>query len=423
MDILNQIAESKKKRIPSFYEAIKRRGVIAEIKKKSPSAGEIKQVDVVAQAKKYERAIAVSVLTDASYFGGSLDDLNRVRESTSLPVLRKDFIVERGQLTEVRSSAVLLIVAILQEETASFIRLVEELSLDALVEVNNEKELEIALTAGASLIAINHRNLRTFEVDPQTSLRLAPLIPQGVLKVAASGIYSIEEARNYFDHGFDAVLVGEALMKSSNPSRMIELMKRQVKICGVTDPETAYFAALQGASYVGLVFHQESHRYVDPSQGKQIAEGARKGGAIPVGVFTHQSKEEIIAIAEEVGLTHLQLHGDRARESYLDFPSHYTLIYVVEVDEKGSYEIPQGLNQEKDYVLYDSMTPGKGVSFLQAEWKPCKEYPFFIAGGITPLNVKEKIAHFNPDGIDVSSGVEKGGVKDKQLIEALIRKC
>ena len=423
MDILSEIARTKIKNLPSFYEAIKRRGVIAEIKKKSPSAGLIKEVDVVLQAKKYERAIALSVLTDEVYFGGTPEDLNRVRVKTTLPILRKDFIVEPSQLTEVRSSAVLLIVALLGERTREMIELLDELQVEAVVEVNHEKELKIALEAGAKILLINHRNLRTFEVDPEVSLRLLPLIPKGILKIAASGIHSVEEGRRYFDAGFDAILVGEFLMKAQNPSRMIELMKRRVKVCGIKDPEMAYSAAVAGADYIGIVFHKESKRYVSPQEAKKIAEAARLGGAIPVGVFTQQSSREILEIADIVGLTHVQLHGEKARESHSLLPPEYVRFYAVEVDEKGHYQMPEGLDSQRDFLLYDSKTPGKGVSFIKEGFIPHRDYPFFIAGGINPLNVREVIKALAPDGIDVSSGVEKEGRKDQHLIEALIEQC
>ena len=423
MDILSEIAKTKERTLPSFALAIKRKGIIAEIKKKSPSAGVIKEMDVVLQAKKYERAIAISVLTDTPYFGGSVEDLNRVREEVSLPTLRKDFIITPSQLTEVRSSAILLIVALLQEKTGEMMHLLQELKVDALVEVNNEAELKTALKAGASIIAINHRNLKTFEVDPGLSLRLLPLIPQGVLKVAASGIHSVKEARRFFDAGFDAILVGEALMKSENPNRMIELMKRRLKICGVTDPLIARFAAEAGADYVGLIFHKDSKRYVTLSQAKEVALAARLGGAIPVGVFTDHSKEEILAISEEVGISHIQLHGKTAREAHASLPPQYTRIYVIEVDEKGNYEPPPLLNKERDHLLYDSKSPGQGKSFNKKGFIPHPDYPFFIAGGVTPLNVKGMIQEYDPDGMDVSSGVEIEGKKEKHLIEALIRQC
>ena len=195
--------------------------LIAEIKKASPSAGLIcEDFDPVAIARQYERggARCISVLTDERFFGGSLKHLVTVREAVTLPVLRKDFILDGIQLLEARAwgaDCVLLIVAALdREQLAGLTAETRELGMDALVEVHSKEEVETALWAGADMIGINNRDLRTFEVSRDTTRRLAPLISEGVVVVAESGIGSPLEVRELKACGVDAVLVGESLVRS-----------------------------------------------------------------------------------------------------------------------------------------------------------------------------------------------------------------
>ena len=171
----------------------------------------------------------LSVLTDEA-FSGSLNDLHAVSQALpGCPILRKDFIVDLRQLQESKrygATAVLLIVAVLGEETALFLKEAEKLGLDVLVEVHDEEELQIALNAGARMIGVNNRNLSTFEVDLAVAERLAPLIPSHLIKVAESGIHTHEDAQRMRKSGYDAVLVGEALVRSENPKNLIEELRR-----------------------------------------------------------------------------------------------------------------------------------------------------------------------------------------------------
>jgi indole-3-glycerol phosphate synthase len=194
--------------------------VIAEIKRRSPSRGEIRpDLDPLACAKAYAEngAAALSVLTDGRYFGGSLGQLGAVRGAVDLPILRKDFVVDAYQLDEARvagADAVLLIASALQPaELRALRRRCDELGLDALVEVHDEAELETALAAGADLVGINNRDLKTFEVDLAVSERLAPRVPKDVVLVAESGISRYADVERLERAGAHAVLVGEALMR------------------------------------------------------------------------------------------------------------------------------------------------------------------------------------------------------------------
>ena len=234
---LAQLERALKSRPPSrgFAAAIRRPGklsLIAEIKKASPSAGPIRPgADVVEVAKIYAGAgaQAISVLTDSKFFSGSLKDLSAVREKVSVPVLRKDFLIEEYQVVEAAAAgadALLLIAAILDRPALKrLIGLARDLSLDALVEVHSEPELEQALEAGAEVIGINNRDLKTLQVDLETTQRLIGRIPAGRLRVSESGIRSRADVEFVQRQGADAILVGEELMGSADPAEKIkELM-------------------------------------------------------------------------------------------------------------------------------------------------------------------------------------------------------
>ena len=207
--------------------------VIAEVKRRSPSKGDLADIpDPAALARSYAAggADAISVLTEARRFNGSLDDLRAVRAAVDTPLLRKDFIVTGYQLLEARAAGadlVLLIVAALDDATLA--RLHDEaraLGLTVLVEVHDEREIERALAVGAELVGVNARNLKTLAVDPDTFGRLTGLVPEGVVQVAESGIAGPADAARYAAEGADAVLVGEALVKDGDPSAAVAAMRQ-----------------------------------------------------------------------------------------------------------------------------------------------------------------------------------------------------
>jgi indole-3-glycerol phosphate synthase len=215
-------------------ESAERPRVIAEIKRRSPSRGEIRpDFDAVACARAYATAgaAALSVLTDERYFGGSLALLTQVREAVSLPLLRKDFILDAYQVDEARvygADAVLLIAAALDPSALrSLAAHAEAIGLDALVEVHDERELEAALAAGADLIGINNRNLRTFEVDLGVTERLAGKLPEGCVVVSESGIFTSRDWERLEAAGAHAFLVGEALMRESDVGAALRRLRRK----------------------------------------------------------------------------------------------------------------------------------------------------------------------------------------------------
>lgn len=199
-------------------------GVIAEVKRASPSKGRLAEIDDPAQlAKDYEAGGArwISVLTEQRRFGGSLDDLRAVRCAVDIPVLRKDFIVTSYQLWEARAhgaDVVLLIVAALEQNAlVSLIERTRSLGMTPLVEVHDAEEVDRAVDAGATIIGVNARNLKTLEVDRGTFARLAPRIPDPCLRVAESGVRDPRDLIAYAEAGADAVLVGESLATSCDP--------------------------------------------------------------------------------------------------------------------------------------------------------------------------------------------------------------
>jgi indole-3-glycerol phosphate synthase len=207
-------------------------GVIAEFKRRSPSAGTLREhADVGEVVSAYERggASALSVLTEGPNFDGSLEDLRGARAACDLPILRKDFIVDRYQLYEARlagADAVLLIVAALQSsELESLHDLARALGLDVLVEVHDREELLGALSLGADMVGINNRDLRDFSVDVERTERLLGEVPAGVTVVSESGIATAEQLRSLEDAGVHAVLVGELLMRSVDPEAALRALR------------------------------------------------------------------------------------------------------------------------------------------------------------------------------------------------------
>jgi indole-3-glycerol phosphate synthase len=205
--------------------------VIAEVKRSSPSRGSLAPIDdPAALARQYADggAAAISVLTEQRRFGGSLDDLRTVRAAVDVPLLRKDFIVTPYQLWEARAAgadlALLIVAALTQPELYALLEVTAEAGLTALVEVHDEGEVARAVAAGATLVGVNARNLKTLDVDPDTFARLAPAIPDDVVTVAESGVRGPDDVSRYATAGADVVLVGEALVTGADPREAVQQM-------------------------------------------------------------------------------------------------------------------------------------------------------------------------------------------------------
>jgi indole-3-glycerol phosphate synthase len=248
---LGRIQESAERRRASkldrrdFAAALARPGlgVIAELKQASPSRGLLcadYRPREIAAGYENAGAVALSVLTEEQFFRGSLDHLPVVRQATALPVLRKDFIVDAYQVYEsvvAGADALLLIVAALgDKDLRELIELSNGLQIAALVEVHSEEELERALQGGARIIGVNNRDLRTFEVDLGTSLRLRARIPRGCVTVSESGIGTASDLQRLADAGFDAVLIGERFITQPDPGKALsELFARHESRAGIDE--------------------------------------------------------------------------------------------------------------------------------------------------------------------------------------------
>ena len=202
--------------------------IISEVKRSSPSKGELAQIpkpEVLAQTYEKAGAAVVSVLTEQQRFGGSLSDLQAVKANIGIPVLRKDFVVNEYLVNETRAygaDLMLLIVAALDKsELRDFYQLAEALGMQVLIEVHDQGELETALDLNPKIIGVNSRNLKTLEIDLGNFARLLPLIPSHIYKVAESGISTIDDVKMARSAGADAILVGETLVKSGDPFKTI----------------------------------------------------------------------------------------------------------------------------------------------------------------------------------------------------------
>lgn len=181
-----------------------------------------------------------------------------------------------------------------------------------------------------------------------------------------------------------------------------------IKICGITSPEMANFAALAGADMIGIMQHRKSKRYVSTSLGAEIALAASEGGAEPVAVFFDENEEEIFSISKKMNVKRIQVYRKKLP------PSSFKIIYAD--------FIPDEIQKENDYLLFDSSKPGSGISFDWSQFKkPPEGMKWFLAGGLNAGNVRKALLELNPDGLDTSSGVEVEGKKNKDLITEFIQ--
>jgi indole-3-glycerol phosphate synthase len=231
-DLAELLADQPPARDPMPAFAAPGLSVIAEVKRRSPSKGDLATIpDPAVLAREYAAggADAISVLTEQRRFSGSLEDLRAVRAAVDTPLLRKDFVVTGYQVLEARAAGadlVLLIVAALDDsQLRDLAQQAAELGLAVLTEVHDEAEVERALAAQARLVGVNARNLRTLEVDPDTFGKLVGLLPDDVVKVAESGIGGVEDARRYAGQGADVVLVGESLVRGGEPRAAVAAMR------------------------------------------------------------------------------------------------------------------------------------------------------------------------------------------------------
>ena len=377
-----------------FRDALARPGLaaIAEIKRRSPSAGDLRpDADPGVLAREFERAgaAAVSVLVDER-FAGSVEDLRAARQESSLPLLAKGFFREQDELEELKrngADAVLLLLRDLDDAQAvQLLTAARELGLDALVEAHDANELERAVALGADPIGVNARDLSTFRIDRTAQLDLVAQAPRDRVIVAESGIDSRAQAAAAELAGADAVLVGSALMRAADPAaKLRQLIGRPlVKICGLTREEDLAVAAEAGAALAGFILAKESPRRADR--------------VLPV-------PETMLSVAVFV--------GERS-----DAGSDLVQLYERENGHRG-----------RDAVLLRGDEPVGRV--LDLPWQQedpghharasAQEGRVVLAGGLAPENVREAIAKVQPWAVDASSQLELSpGIKDHDRIRAFV---
>ena len=412
--------------------------IIAEIKRKSPSEGSLYDGDVKDIARVYDKyANAISIVVDEKFFGGSKEDIKKIKELTSLPILCKDFVIDERQILELRyygADAVLLITSILSKEQIDrFIGVAREYSMDCLVEVHTEEELKKVLETKAELIGINNRDLLTFKVELGTTKRLRKLIPKDKILVSESGFDDINEIRAA---DMNAVLIGTSLLSSKDISKKLSsLRKPKVKICGITNIEDAQEAVRYGADFLGFNFYEKSPRYIKPEDAKKIIDTLPNTVA-SVGVFVNESAEKVKKMSN-IGLDMLQFHGNEDADYCSSFSLPVIKAFKVdkEMPDVSGYNVFAYLFDTFDKNLYG----GTGKSF-NADILKKIDGKIFISGGLNIGNVKEAVK-FDPYCIDVCSGVEmsemqsisehaqkpqvvfdkKKGIKDKEKMRKFIQ--
>jgi indole-3-glycerol phosphate synthase/phosphoribosylanthranilate isomerase/anthranilate synthase/indole-3-glycerol phosphate synthase/phosphoribosylanthranilate isomerase len=413
--------------------------LIAEIKPHSPAEGSLSsQLSIEARCDAYARggAAAVSVLTEPTRFGGSLDLLERAARRLrphGIPVMRKDFLVHPIQIDEaaaVGAGGVLLILAMLSpEKRLQMLDRAQELGLFVLLEAFDAAELETAAALARErkstvLVGLNCRNLSSLRVEPERFISLAERLPPGLRCVAESGLERASDISRVSQLGYSLALVGSALMRSPDPAEELEQMVAQgrasaglprVKICGLQTPEAVDVAVAAGADALGFVL-VESPRRVDPEQAHSLSANLPPGVS-SVGVF-QTIDARAVDIALEAGMDRVQGHPtaqgiQRARERGIGCLSALN----------DGPRLSEELASVAGPVLVDGPRSGSGESAdLARVAHLAARRPLVLAGGLSPENVEATVARVRPAGVDVSSGVERSrGVKDLERIEHFVR--
>ncbi len=406
--------------------------IIAEVKRRSPSRGLLRaDFDPVRIAREYERhgAAAISVLTDETFFGGSDADLAAVKSAVSLPVLRKEFIIDPYQICETRAigaDAILLIAAILTEgQLREYRELAASLGMAALVEVHDREELEKALAAGAEIIGINNRDLKTFVTDhpdlhrPRAAHSERPDRRQRKRDPDAGG------DRDAFEGGDPGVSdrrdadrgPGDRAETGGAPGKMTE-----IKICGITRIDDALCAAACGADAIGFIFHPASPRYIAPERAKEIV------AALPRGIATVGRLRQPRGGGGGADGRRLRPRPDPAPRRRI---AGVLPPVSAGADHQGrlppdARRSPGARRLRVRAFLVDSRDAGRyGGTGKRADWelaaRLAKERPLILAGGLSIENIGEALAAVAPGAVDINSGIERApGIKDHDRMKRII---
>ncbi len=410
--------------------------LIAEVKRASPSKGLLApRLDPVELARTYEAngAAAISVLTEPHFFLGSPEYLVAIKRAVSVPVLRKDFIIDEYQVFEARAwgaDAILLICAILDDyQLRHLLKVAHDLRMRCLVEVHTADEAQRAVSAGAAIIGVNSRDLVTFQVNPYLIRELRPLIPKDRVVVAESGLHSAADARRVARYDVQAMLAGEALVVSQDPAAQMRSLLAgandsvQVKICGLRTIEQLHTCIDAGADLLGLMFYEPSSRYIQPQEARELLKAEQVMPDI-VGVFVNKEAGFINDLAEQLGLHVVQLHGDETPEFCQRIKR--PVIKGLRLSSMADLSMARAYAETSWRILLDTPTPKWGGTGETHDWERARSvaqaFVVLLAGGLTPENVAAAIEHVHPWGVDVSSGVETNGVKDTGKIQAFVQR-
>ncbi|WP_260482993.1 bifunctional indole-3-glycerol-phosphate synthase TrpC/phosphoribosylanthranilate isomerase TrpF [Sphingomicrobium flavum] len=393
---------------------------IMEVKPKSPSGHVARHEPQAALAAYRPIADAISVLTDGEDFGGSLALLEAIRKGFDGPILAKDFIVDAAQVREARAhgaDAVLCMLSVLDDGGAR--RVMEEaqaLSMDVLVEVHDEEEMERALALEARLIGINNRDLKTLTTDLAVTERLVAMAPAEVTLISESGIAGRADVMRLADK-VDGFLVGSHLMAADDIALAArELVHGAVKICGLTNGVDVLMAAALGASHAGFIMVPDTPRHVAQEEAARLASLAARMGMKTVGVFRGQAIEEMAAIANSLKFDVVQVHD---REAAMDLAALRALLKgAPDIWDAGSVRAEEIVRADRR--LFDNQDGGTGQVF---DWSRLPEGEIrdraFLAGGIAPGNARAAQA-IGTYGLDIGSGVEeRPGRKSREKMEQL----
>lgn len=426
----------------SLFLAMKQKntGFILECKKASPSKGLIREnfdIDAIANTYK-DYANAISVLTDETFFQGDINFIPKVRAKVSQPILCKDFIIDKYQITLAAhqgADAILLMLSILDDK--KYQQLAEKAAhyhLDILTEISNEEELSRAIALNAKIIGINNRNLRDLSTTLHTTEILAPQIPKDRIIISESGIHHHQDIRR-LSHLVNGFLVGSSLMAEPDLDFACrKLIFGENKICGITQLTDIRCIANAGGTYIGLIFVSSSPRAIKLAQAKELFYAHQNDPKQVkfIGVFVNEKIETIVNYATQITLYAIQLHGNETA-SYIDklkFELHKNNsnaqvwksipINCDNNDENLRISLPNNI----DRVLYDScdkhLFGGTGKTFDWQQPLPLKESAF-LAGGLNTQNTLQA-AKAGFAGLDFNSGIEdKPGIKNHQLINQVFK--
>jgi len=417
--------------------------LIAEVKRRSPSAGEIVTGDdAVARARAYAAggASAISVLCEPHWFGGSVGDLRAVRAAVSVPVLAKEFVVDPRQLDLLRAAGadLVLLLAVLHpaKRLARLVARARDLGLEPLVEAHDARELDASLTTGARLIGLNNRDLRTLDVDPERCVRLRDSIPADCLAIAESGVRDASTIARWRATGFDGALVGEALMRSDDPTAAArsfvaagrdpvdataEARAPMVKICGVTDEVGALAAVRAGAEAIGLNFAPGTPRVLSIDEGVALARLVRSAAAARarrpdiVIVTADLPAADMDAVITAVDPDVVQLSGDEPLASVATAGRPVWKALRPGLGEPADAVVARArafLDAGAQRILLDAAGgPHPGGTGLRVDAglaaAVAREVPITLAGGLHPANVGTAVLAVPATGVDVASGTDR----------------